>query len=97
MDIEVFGNRLFVVFDDLKKSVGRIELPGDHSERTRKATVYKVGGLSRDYKIGDRILLSWYSGVRIHRLGESILGLDIEEDRFRVVREEEILAKITSE
>jgi hypothetical protein len=43
------------------------------------------------YVPGDRVLLSVYAGVRIHLIGRTIDGEPIDEDRHRIIRQEEIL------
>jgi hypothetical protein len=58
------------------------------------ATVLKVGDEVKNYAPGDRIVISWYTGIHLHIIGEQIGGADIDEDRHRILRDEEILAKV---
>jgi co-chaperonin GroES (HSP10) len=94
MNLEVMGERIFLVFDQMVDRVGRVIMPDKHSERTRTAEIRAIGDKVTFYKPGDKVLLSWYTGIRLHLEGQEINGEPVDEDRFRVVKQEEILAKI---
>jgi co-chaperonin GroES (HSP10) len=80
-----------------------ISLPENHHERSRVGLVKQVGRRvshpgkwwqfwkKPNYRPGDRVLLSVYAGVRIHLIGRDIDGEPIDEDRHRIIRQEEIL------
>jgi co-chaperonin GroES (HSP10) len=101
----VYGDRLVVVYDDFvdtmvfKKPDGKefaMKAPDTHSERTRGATVMAVGDdeeTQRNFKVGDRLLLSWHSGTRLHLMDKIVYGRTWPEDLLRVIRTEEILTK----
>ena len=97
MEVTLFDDRVLLVFDGLKDRYGKIILPNAHSERTRKATVKIVGPDVKNYAPGDRVVMSWYTGITLHLDGETLFGEDIDEERYRIVREGEILMKITAE
>ncbi len=95
MRLELYGDRILVLCDPVEeKKVGLVYIADKHSERTRLATVVSVGDTVSKYKDGDRILLSWYTGVHVHLIGEKLWGVDANEDRHRLVMESEILGKI---
>ncbi len=95
MNLCVFGNRLLVLCDAVEeRKIGSIIIADNHSERSRLATVLKTGKDVRNYAVGDKVLISWYTGIHLHILGEKIAGIDVDEDRHRILREDEILAKV---
>ena len=94
MKIKVNDDRMYVVLDELVKEVRGIKMPDNHSERTRVGIVKQVGEKVTKYGVGDKVLLSTYAGVRIHLIDREIDGVAIDEDRHRIVREEEALAVI---
>ena len=104
MRINVQGDRCFVILEPMvtTKTITNkfgeaveIELPENHHERSRIGVIQQVGPEVRDYFPGDRVLLSTYAGVRIHLIGRQIDGKDIDEDCYRIIRAEEIIATLT--
>ena len=91
LKLSPWGDRLYVILDEPKESVGSIILPERHSERSRVATVSAIGEDVKHIKVGDKVLISYYTGVFIHLPD---LAYRAVEDRHRIVREDEILAKI---
>lgn len=95
MKIKLFDDRLFAILGEVQeKKIGSIIIPGSHSERSRIGVVMEVGPEVKNYAVGDRILVSWYSGTRIHLDGDELYGKPVVEDAFRVLREAEILGKV---
>lgn len=104
MRFSVKGDRLFVILDEFKTTkeitlpngrTATINLPDKHSERSRIGTIVAVGPEVRNgWTVGDRVLISTYGGTRIHLIGEEAFGQPIDEDRFRVFREEEIVTQV---
>lgn len=104
--LKAYGDRLVVVYDDFvdtivhKDKLGRefsMKAPDSHAERTRAATVMSVGDdpyTTERFRVGDRLLLSWHSGTRLHLLDKIIYGRTWPEDLLRVIRVEEILVKL---
>jgi co-chaperonin GroES (HSP10) len=93
--IKLFDDRLFAILGEVQeKKIGSIIIPGSHSERSRIGVVMEVGPEVKNYAVGDRILVSWYSGTRIHLDGDELYGKPVVEDAFRVLREAEILGKV---
>lgn len=103
MRIQVNEDRIFVILEPMvktKKVPGpagseiEIALPENHHERSRIGVVQQVGEKVTKYVPGDKVLLSTYAGVRIHLIGRQLDGMDIDEDCFRVIRQEEIVAQL---
>lgn len=106
--VRVYGERLLVAFDDLAEEqvitdgAGRtftVKVPEQHSERTRIATILDVGTGpdATQYKAGERILVSWHSGVRLHLLDKLLMGRSWKEDLLRVITPQEVLLLVTEE
>jgi len=95
VNLNLYGNRLLLWCDDLEQKVGSIIVAQQHSERSRTATVVAVGDGVENYRPGDKVLLSWYTGVHLHLLGKELFGQPVDEDRHRIVREDELLGKLT--
>ena len=104
MRINVQGDRCFVILEPMvtTKTITNkfgeaveIELPENHHERSRIGVIQQVGPDVMGYFPGDRVLLSTYAGVRIHLIGRQIDGKDIDEDCYRIIRAEEIIATLT--
>jgi co-chaperonin GroES (HSP10) len=105
--LKLYDKRLFILCDAVEeRKVGSIIIADKHSERSRLATVLAVGDkvkhpgkwwqfwLRPHFKPGDRILISWYTGVHLHVFGDKVFGQEIDEDRHRFVMEGEILTKV---
>jgi len=101
--IRVNKDRIFVILEPMvttKKVTNKfgedveIELPENHHERSRIGVIQQVGEDVTDYKVGDKVLLSVYAGVRIHLIGREIDGKPIDEDCYRIIRAEEIIATL---
>lgn len=101
MRILVNEDRIFVILEPMVKTklipgpggkMVEISLPENHHERSRIGVIQQIGEKVSRYKPGDRVLLSTYAGTRIHLIGRQIDNKDIDEDCYRIVREEEILA-----
>lgn len=92
MRLSVNDDRIYVVLEEMVTTVRGIAVPDNHSERSRIGLVKQVGDKVTKYVPGDRLLLSTYAGVRVHLVGQEIDGEPIDEDRHRIIREEEALA-----
>ena len=101
MKLKVNEDRIFVILEPMvtTKTITNkfgeeitIDLPENHHERSRVGVVQQVGDAATKYKPGDKVLLSTYAGVRIHLIGRQIDGKDIDEDCYRIIRQEEIIA-----
>jgi co-chaperonin GroES (HSP10) len=91
LKLSPWGDRLYIILDDPKESVGLIQLPEKHSERSRIATVAAIGEGVTHFKVGDKVLISYYTGIFVHLPD---LAYRSKEDLHRIVREDEILARI---
>lgn len=103
MRIQVNEDRIFVILEPMVKTKEvtnkfgetiEIALPENHHERSRIGVVQQVGEKVTKYVPGDKVLLSTYAGVRIHLIGRKLDGMEIDEDCFRVIRQEEIVAQL---
>lgn len=103
MRIKVNEDRIFVILEPMVKTktvagpggtTVEIALPEDHHERSRIGVVQQVGDSVTKYFPGDKVLLSVYAGVRIHLIGREIDGKTIDEDCYRIIRQEEIVATL---
>jgi co-chaperonin GroES (HSP10) len=103
MRIGVTNDRIYVVLEPMVTSrtiEGKrgekieIAIPEQHHERSRIGVIKQVGGDVTKYAPGDRVILSTYAGVRIHLIDREIDGEPIDEDRHRIIRQEEIIAII---
>lgn len=98
MKLSLKEDRLFVVLEKVgEKKVHGIIIPDEHSERSRMGIVKEIGPDVKSYGVGDKVLVSWYSGTRLHLDGETLYGEPVDEDSFRVLRECEILAQIVED
>jgi len=108
LELRVLGDRLVIVLDDLAEEiihkdpvtgrVFRMKIADEHSERTRLATVMAVGDdptLEGRFRVGDRAIVSWHCGVRLHLINKTVFGKTWSEDLLRIVRKDEILALFT--
>lgn len=102
MKLKLNGRRYLVEYDKFQEKVGSIIMPENASERSRLATVLAVGFAGEDEpelfcKPGDRILLNWYDGKRIHLPGRELYGSQVDEERHRIIDEAEVKAIVTEE
>lgn len=97
MKLELTEDRVFVIMDDAQEKVGSIIVPDKHQERTRVGTIYGVGPEVKYHKVGDRVLVGYWGGIGLHLIGRELYGQRVDEYRFRIFRESEILAKIVEE
>lgn len=94
MKILPHGDRIYIILDDFQEKVGVLELPKKHTEQSRFATIKACGEdveKSR-FKVGDRILIGYGSGMRVH-----LIKYGITDDTHRIITSEEIWAKIEDE
>ena len=94
MKFSVRGDRCLILLDEMKKTVNvrgiEMELPEQHSERSRTGVLKKCGDKVKMYKEGERVVVGTYAGTRVHLIGETFEGQPINEDTLRVIREEEV-------
>ena len=96
MNLTLFGNRILLLCDAIsEKKIGSIIIPEGRSERSRTAVVIAIGDGVINYRVGDSVLVSWYTGVHIHLDGKDLFGVPVDEDRHRIVRDEEILGRLS--
>jgi len=80
-------NRLLIKFDEFKDRVGQIILPNKRAEYARLATVVAVGDGAKEFKVGDRVLLSSFAGQTVH-----LVGLGMSDENIRIIADNEIWA-----
>jgi co-chaperonin GroES (HSP10) len=86
-----WGDRVYLILEERVTKVGGIEIPDNASQRSRIAVVAAFGDRVTNFAIGDRVLISWYTGVFVHLPD---FAFRAKEDLHRIVREDEILAKL---
>ena len=99
MEIIPARNLLFIRIDEEQTTLGRIVVPLKHAEPCKIATIIAVGPTAGydnkleknvcDYKPGDKVLINSISGSIVYILSEGYA-----EDRWRMVSDGEVLAKI---
>ena len=94
MNFSVKGDRCLILLDELKKTVTvrgiEMKIPDNHSERSRTGVIKAIGERVTMYFPGQRVVVGTYAGTRLHLIGEEFEGQPIDEDRLRVIREEEV-------
>jgi co-chaperonin GroES (HSP10) len=95
MKLKLRGNRLLVVLDKVESREIKpgLFISDKHSERTRVATIKEIGPEVKDFEVGQRVLVSWFTGTRLHLIGQELYGETVDEDRWRVIRDGEIIAE----
>ena len=68
--------------------MGVIEMPGAFQQRTEKATVMAVGNEVKNYKVGDKILISYNAGTHLQ-----LPEIYKEQAQHRIIIEHNILCK----
>lgn len=108
IQLKTYGTRMLIVLDELITGkqitdpvTGRVftlHTPEVHSERTRTATIMGVGkeAAEEGFKEGDRIVVSWHCGTRLHFIDKAVFGKVWDEDLLRVIRTEEVLASVVA-
>lgn len=92
MRLKLFGKRLYAVLNPVEeKQVGSIIVPGMHSELTRIGVIHEVGDQVENFAVGDKILISYHSGVVIAPVED---GFSPSNEIHRILTTDEILAKI---
>ena len=86
------GDRLYVRLDPMVEKVKNIFVPDDHREPSRIATIKEVGPEVKKFKVGDRILVSFYTGVPIN-----LPQYDLDPALDKIATESEILALVHEE
>ena len=103
MRLKVHEDRIFVILEPMVTTTSitnkfgetiELELPENHHERSRVGVVQQVGDAVTKFVPGDKVLLSTYAGVRVHLIGRDIDGMAIDEDCFRIIRQEEVIAQL---
>ena len=95
MRFELFGERLYARLDSIveERTASGIIIPSARREVSRLGTVMEVGPEVTKVKVGDRILVQYYSGVTVERRELSEPGET--PDSHRILMESEILARVT--
>jgi hypothetical protein len=93
LTVEMTEDRCYIILDKMVEFSGTIIMPELHSEQSRKATVMAVGPEVNEYAVGDRVIVPYIIGHKLH-LVEHGIGTGKEETRHRIVRQGEILFKV---
>jgi co-chaperonin GroES (HSP10) len=81
------GNRILVKLEPMVEKKGLIELPNKHREQSRVGVAVAIGPDVLHIKKGDRLVLSYYTGVGLDFWNE-----EMEVTTDKIVSEEEVLA-----
>ncbi len=93
MKIQPRGHRLYAIFNPVEEhKVGRVFVPDQHSQTSRIGIVQAIGEDVEKYEIGDKILISYYSGVVVDLAALYAQGGG--QDVHRILSEEEVLGII---
>ena len=72
------------------KTEGGVILPDSHSEESRLGTILAIGDeVDKKFKIGDQILIAFFSGTILHFPGEGM-----SDDTVRMITQSEIMALV---
>ena len=100
IEVVPFGDRLLVKldsketelpingFDKFGKQIA-LTLPGSAAQRSRLGTVLATGDTCKYFKAGDRIIISFYTGIILN-----LASMRWNDETMRVLREEEVIAFI---
>jgi co-chaperonin GroES (HSP10) len=88
-------DRIYLFAEKLRdKTDSGLYLPDQREQRVRLATIRKCGEKATKFKEGETVLISSFTGTPIMHLNE---GTDITDDRHRICRQDEIIAKVDVE
>ena len=87
MKIKPLGNRILVKLEPMVETKGILVMPDKHREQSRIGKALACGEACTRVKDGDRLLLSYYTGVGLDLWHEE---MDVTTDK--IVTEEEVLA-----
>ena len=86
IEITPFGDRMLVQFLPKEQVIGNLILPETVGQRSWLANVMAIGDKVTQFKVGDMIVLSFYTGIVINLYENHWLGTAI-----RMVTQEEVL------
>ena len=86
------GDRLYVKLDEVPNKSGSIYLTETQALPSRIGTVIDAGPEVKAFSVGDRVLISSYSGVNLY-----LWQYGIKNEQYRILTETEILATVTKE
>ena len=90
IEITPFGDRMLVQFLPKEQVIGNLILPETVGQRSWLANVMAIGDKVTQFKVGDMIVLSFYTGIVINLYENHWLGTAI-----RMVTQEEVLGLAT--
>ena len=93
-DLKIIPNgvRVLVKLNKIEsmKTKGGVILPEMHSEESRLGTILALGDeVDEKFKVGDQILIAFFSGTVLHFPGEGMTN-----DTIRMITQSEIMAKV---
>jgi len=90
--IEPLGDTIYVFMDEREQKSSIILTPQDAQQISEVGTVVKKGDEVNEVEVGDRIIISYYTGTHL-QLPECYS----ESKYHRIIREHEILCRISKE
>jgi len=89
--IEPLGDTLYIYMDE-RKGVSDIIVTVDYQQISETGTVIAIGDKVEDVAVGDKIIISYYTGTHLQ------LPQCYSDSKYhRIIREHEILARIREE
>ncbi len=88
MRIIPIDSRLLIKLSDKDRYQGTLIIPETARQRTRVFEVLDVGDGVTKFKIGDKVLISFYTGIFIDLIST------VDPENLRMVDEDEVLAKL---
>ena len=89
------GKRVLIKLNKVEQitTKGGIVLPDAHSEESRLGTIIALGDeVDKKFKIGEQILIAFFSGTVLHFPGEGLT-----DDTIRMITQSEIMAKVSED
>ena len=88
MRIIPIDSRLLIKLSEKDRYQGTLVIPETARQRIRVFEVLDIGDKVTKFKIGDKIVISFYTGIFIDLIST------VDPENLRIVDEEEVLAKV---
>ncbi len=93
MKLNPRGDRVVLYLDEVKEEKhGKVWVPDKHDVPSRFGVVLYCGPKATLYKVGERVVVNYFTGVVVELPAYRVMG-----DRLRIVREDEILSAVENE
>jgi hypothetical protein len=92
VSIKILPVRDNLLIELLVSKAKLIELPDVMHRRLRKVKVLEVGPEVKEYKPGDLVAINFYNGTEV-----DLLDYSLNADLYRIINQDQIIAKIIEE